>query len=56
MQPLEGVGFVSGVRMEHVVREYVMCRATIREVDDVSFSITEGKYTIVRGASAPRTS
>ena len=51
MQPLEGVELVSGVRLEHVVREYVMGKTTIRAVDDVSFSIPEGKYTIILGAS-----
>ena len=38
---------MSGVRLEHVVREYVMGKNTIRAVDDVSFDIPEGKYTII---------
>lgn len=42
---------MSGVRLEHVVREYVMGKNTIRAVDDVSFDIPEGKYTIILGAS-----
>lgn len=42
---------MSGIRLEHVVREYVMGRTTIRAVDDVSFTIPEGKYAIILGAS-----
>ncbi|WP_297211318.1 ABC transporter ATP-binding protein [uncultured Flavonifractor sp.] len=42
---------MAGVRLEHVVREYVMGKTTIRAVDDVSFAIPEGKYTIILGAS-----
>ena len=42
---------MAGVRLEHVVREYVMGKTTIRAVDDVSFDIPEGKYTIILGAS-----
>ena len=42
---------MAGVRLEHVVREYVMGKTTIRAVDDVSFTIPEGKYTIILGAS-----
>lgn len=42
---------MSGVRLEHVVREYVMGKNTIRAVDDVNFDIPEGKYTIILGAS-----
>ena len=33
------------------VREYTMGRTTIRAVDDISFTIPEGKYTIILGAS-----
>ena len=39
------------MRLEHVVREYSMGKNIIRAVDDVSFSIPEGKYTIILGTS-----
>ena len=42
---------MSGVHLEHVVREYGMGKTTIRAVDDISFDIPEGKYTIILGAS-----
>ena len=42
---------MAGVQLEHVVREYTMGRTTIRAVDDISFTIPEGKYTIILGAS-----
>ena len=42
---------MAGVQLEHVVREYVMGKTTIRAVDDISFTIPEGKYTIILGAS-----
>ena len=35
---------MAGVQLEHVVREYTMGRTTIRAVDDISFTIPEGKY------------
>lgn len=37
--------------MEHVVREYKMEKTSIRAVDDISFTVPEGKYTIILGAS-----
>ena len=42
---------MSGVHLEHVVRAYGMGKATIRAVDDISFDIPEGRYTIILGAS-----
>ena len=42
---------MAGGQLEHVVREYTMGRTTIRAVDDISFTIPEGKYTIILGAS-----
>lgn len=42
---------MEAVRLEHVVREYVMGKSIIRAVDDISFSIPEGKYTMILGAS-----
>ena len=42
---------MAGVQLEHVVREYTMGRTTIRAVDDISFTIPKGKYTIILGAS-----
>ena len=42
---------MAGVQLEHVVREYVMGKTAIRAVDDISFTIPEGKYTIILGAS-----
>ena len=42
---------MAGVQLEHVVREYIMGKTTIRAVDDISFTIPEGKYTIILGAS-----
>lgn len=41
----------SGIQAEHLVRSYTMGQNVIRAVDDVSFSIPEGKYTIILGAS-----
>ena len=46
-----GKDSMAGVQLEHVVREYVMGKTTIRAVDDISFTIPEGKYTIILGAS-----
>lgn len=43
---------MAGVQLEHVVREYTMGRTTIRAVDDISFTIPEGKYTIIWGPAA----
>lgn len=42
---------MSGIRLEHVVREYHMGKTVIRAVDDISFSVPEGKYTVILGAS-----
>lgn len=42
---------VGGIQAEHLVREYMMGRNIIRAVDDVSFSVPEGKYTLILGAS-----
>ena len=42
---------MAGVQLEHVVREYIMGKTTIRAVDDISFTIPEGKYTIILGVS-----
>ena len=42
---------MSGVRLEHVSREYIMGKTVIKAVDDISFAIPEGKYTIILGAS-----
>ena len=51
MRKTGGKGTMAGVQLEHVVREYVMGKTTIRAVDDISFTIPEGKYTIILGAS-----
>lgn len=42
---------MSGIILEHVVREYQMGSQTIRAVDDISFSIPPGTYAIILGAS-----
>ena len=42
---------MAGVRLEHVSREYIMGKTVIKAVDDISFAIPEGKYTIILGAS-----
>ena len=42
---------MAGVRLEHVSREYHMGKTVIKAVDDISFVIPEGKYTIILGAS-----
>jgi putative ABC transport system ATP-binding protein len=42
---------LAGIRAEHLVREYIMGKISIRAVDDISFTIPEGKYTIILGAS-----
>ena len=42
---------MAGIELEHVVREYQMGKTVIRAVDDVSFTIPEGTYAIILGAS-----
>lgn len=42
---------MAGIQAEHIVREYIMGKVSIRAVDDISFTIPEGKYTIILGAS-----
>ena len=42
---------VAGIQAEHITREYIMGKVVIRAVDDISFTIPEGKYTIILGAS-----
>ena len=42
---------MAGIQVEHAVREYIMGKISIRAVDDISFTIPEGKYTIILGAS-----
>lgn len=42
---------MAGIQAEHLVREYRMGGNVIRAVDDISFAIPEGKYTIILGAS-----
>ena len=42
---------MKGIEVEHLVREYHMGQTVIRAVDDISFSIPQGKYTIILGAS-----
>jgi putative ABC transport system ATP-binding protein len=42
---------MGGIRAEHLTRSYTMGDSIIRAVDDISFSIPEGKYTIILGAS-----
>ena len=42
---------VAGIQAEHLVRTYTMGQNIIRAVDDISFTIPEGKYTIILGAS-----
>ena len=42
---------MAGVRLEHVSREYIMGKTVIKAGDDISFTIPEGKYTIILGAS-----
>lgn len=42
---------MAGIRAEHLSREYTMGKVIIRAVDDVSFAIPEGKYTLILGAS-----
>ena len=42
---------MAGIRAEHLTRSYQMGENVIRAVDDISFSIPEGKYTIILGTS-----
>jgi len=42
---------MAGIQAEHISREYIMGRNVICAVDDISFAIPEGKYTIILGAS-----
>lgn len=39
------------VKVENMVRQYQMGETTITAVDDISFEIPKGKYTIILGAS-----
>ena len=39
------------IQAEHLAREYVMGTNVIRAVDDISFTIQEGTYTMILGAS-----
>ena len=39
------------IQAEHLAREYVMGKNVIRAVDDISFTIQEGTYTMILGAS-----
>ena len=42
---------VPGIQAEHLSRVYQMGGTEIRAVDDISFSIPQGKYAIILGAS-----
>ena len=42
---------MDGIRAEHLTRSYQMGETVIRAVDDISFAIPPGKYTIILGAS-----
>ena len=42
---------MAGIQAEHLSREYHMGKNIIRAVDDISFTIPEGKYAIILGAS-----
>ncbi len=42
---------MAGIQAEHLVRSYTMGQNVIRAVDDISFAIPEGRYTIILGAS-----
>ena len=42
---------MGGIQAEHLTREYVMGKNVIKAVDDISFAIPEGKYTIILGTS-----
>lgn len=49
-KPKGGIA-VNGIRAEHLTRSYTMGENIIKAVDDISFAIPEGKYTIILGAS-----
>lgn len=42
---------MDGIRAEHLTRSYTMGETVIHAVDDISFAIPQGKYTIILGAS-----
>ena len=42
---------MAGIQAEHLTKEYIMGQHVIKAVDDISFTIPEGKYTIILGAS-----
>ena len=42
---------MGGIQAEHLTREYLMGKNVIKAVDDISFAIPEGKYTIILGTS-----
>lgn len=42
---------MAGIQAEHLSREYQMGKNSIKAVDDISFTIPEGKYAIILGAS-----
>lgn len=42
---------MADIQAEHISREYILGKNIIRAVDDVSFTIPEGRYTIILGAS-----
>ena len=42
---------MAGIRAEHLTRSYTMGETVIHAVDDISFIIPEGKYTIILGTS-----
>ena len=50
IKPVGGIN-MNGIRAEHLTRSYTMGENIIKAVDDISFTIPEGKYTIILGAS-----
>jgi len=42
---------MAGIQAENISREYSMGKNVIRAVDDISFAIPAGKYTMILGAS-----
>ena len=42
---------MAGIQAEHLSREYIMGKNVIHAVDDISFAVPEGKYTMILGAS-----
>ena len=42
---------MGGIHAEHLTRSYTMGENIIKAVDDITFTIPEGKYTIILGAS-----